>query len=357
MTFFFRRLKKLPKKLLISRTDRIGDFVLTLPVFKALSEEFEFDFSVLCQEVVTPLLDNNPHVSDIITISKNSTRASLIDEIQSRGFDTLLVLVNDTQILNLLPKLKFITTRIGPISKPSTLLQYTHPALQKRSKSHFNEAQYNLDLLRIFGMDTYSATRPEIYFRPEEITDFKLRLQETYSLFQNRHNLVVLHAGMQGSALNWSIDSYYQLLVSLLSAGHQVILTGASDEEKESNKNMILKLTNIQRENVLDLSSQLSLRELAVLTKLADLFIGPSTGPTHIANAAGTPLISFYPKIQVQSQKRWEPFMADSYIFAPQSPCNQKFKCTHDKCTYHNCMDEIDPGQVFAKAESFLSRI
>ncbi|MCP4294149.1 MAG: glycosyltransferase family 9 protein [Proteobacteria bacterium] len=357
MTFFFRRLKKPPKRLLISRTDRIGDFVLTLPVFKALSEEFDFDFSVLCQEMVTPLLDNNPYVNDIITISKNSTRASLIDEIQSRGFDTLLVLVNDTHILNLLPKLKFITTRIGPISKPSTLFHYTHPALQKRSKSLFNEAQYNLDLLRIFGIEDDSATRPEIYFKPEEITDFKLRLQKIYPLFQNRRNSVVLHAGMQGSALNWSTESYCQLLASLLSAGHQVILTGASDEEKETNKNMILKLTNAEREHVLDLSNQLSLRELAILTQLADLFIGPSTGPTHIANAAGTPLISFYPKIQVQSQKRWEPFMADSYIFTPQSPCNQKFRCIYERCSFHNCMDEIDPGQVFAKAESFLSRI
>ncbi len=40
----------------------------------------------------------------------------------------------------------------------------------------------------------------------------------------------------------------------------------------------------------------------------ASLFIGPSTGPTHIANALGIHTISIYSPIKVQSALRWSPF-------------------------------------------------
>jgi ADP-heptose:LPS heptosyltransferase len=355
MAFFLRKLKKQPRKLLISRTDRIGDFILTLPLFKVIAKELKFKFSVLCQESVTPLLLNNPYVKETITVSRHKSQEELVAEIRSQGFDTLLVLVNDRFTLKLLPQLHFIHARIGPISKPTAIFHYTHPVIQKRSHSRYNEAEYNLELLKIFGPTNYQAEKPELYFDPFELATFQKQIKQSQTTFPKTGKMIVLHAGMQGSALNWKRECYQQLLILLLTAGHYVILTGTGENEREQNQNFIHSLPEKLLKRITDLSCSLTLRELSLLIKTANLFIGPSTGPTHIANAVGTPLISFYPKIVVQAKKRWEPFLANSCIFTPPPPCGQKFRCIRERCLHFYCFDQIKPEQVFYQAELFLA--
>ncbi|NQU64592.1 MAG: glycosyltransferase family 9 protein, partial [SAR324 cluster bacterium] len=169
MARFFRKLKKNPTKLLVARTDRIGDFVLTLPVLEVLHKA-GIKASILCRTMVTPLLENNPFVDRIITVDRPD--ADPIEEIHAYGFDTLLVLVNDPIIRRLLPRLKDIPVRIGPLTKPSVFFSYTHPVLQKRSRSVMNEAEYNLELLGIFGLKPAQPPRPQLYFQEDEIQVF-----------------------------------------------------------------------------------------------------------------------------------------------------------------------------------------
>jgi len=354
MATFLKKLKNRPQKLLVARTDRIGDFVLTLPFFEVLHRELGISFSVLCQELVTPLLQNNPYVDEIITIGPGKERGELLREIQSKGFDGLLVLVNDKFILDLLPALKFIPTRIGPLSKPKTLLYYTHPVLQKRSRSIRNEAEYNLELLEIFGLANFILPRPKFHFSDNEIKDFLEKLPSLTRLQNPPSSWIILHAGMQGSALNWNEGNYRELLQRMLAEGKTVMLTGAGEQEKQLNQRLLQGIQNEFPDLLYDMSGKLSLRELAILLHLADLFIGPSTGPTHIANAAGTPLISFYPPIQVQSKIRWQPFLAESKIFVPAVHCGQKYRCIGERCQDFYCMDLITPDQVFQQVKKML---
>ena len=148
MAHFLRKLKQHPQHILVARPDRLGDFVLTLPVLEILRTVYEFEFTVLCQEAVKPLLENNPFVDTIITVKPD--REVLIDEIRTQNFDCILVLVNDPVMRKLLSKLHFIPVRIGPLSRPIALFHFTHPVVQKRSRSLRNEAEYNLELLEIF---------------------------------------------------------------------------------------------------------------------------------------------------------------------------------------------------------------
>ena len=353
MAVFLRKLSRLPKKVLVSRTDKVGDFILTLPVFEILHKQ-EISFSVLCREMVVPLLDNNPYINGIITVDQPTDK--LLDEIRTGRFETLLVLVNDPVIRPLLPKLRFIPQRIGPLSSPSVFFAYTHPVIQKRSHARMNEAEYNLELLRIFGIEDTAATRPRLFLTEKEVESFKNSKLADIGLEQSAKQFIIFFQGMRGSALNWNKTNYQTLLQKILEKGIPAILTGTGLEEGESNRILFEDLSKKFPGLLFDRTNAYSLRELSILISLAKVFIGPSTGPTHIANAVGTPLISFYSPVQVQSSIRWQPYLADSVIFSPDVACGQKFKCIGDKCRDFYCMDQITPESAFQAFQELYFR-
>ncbi|MCP4751119.1 MAG: glycosyltransferase family 9 protein [Proteobacteria bacterium] len=352
MSIFIKKLKHIPRNILVARTDKIGDFVLTLPVFEVIKKELGMNCSVLCREMVKPLLKHNPYVDNIITVNQDNDE--LVDQIQSHDFDCLLVLVNDPIIRDLLPRLRKIPVRIGPLSRLSVLFQYTHPVVQKRSRSILNEAEYNLELLKIFGLKKIIPVRPSLSFSELEISDFRPKLLKLLKTEDLPERFIVFHQGMSGSALNWSKSNYFKLLKMALKQNLVVMLTGSTEEEIRQNRLFFDELSSDFPFQLFDLTNCFSLRELAILIALSTLFIGPSTGITHIANATGTDIISFYPPIQVQSAKRWEPYMAKSFIFTPDVPCSQKYKCLGEKCSHYYCMDSITAEEVFKQLKKMV---
>ncbi len=354
MAVFLRKPTQNPKRILISRTDTIGDFILTLPVFEVLKQKLDCEISILCNKTVTPLLFNNRNIDNIITVDQQYDVQKLISKIESHQFDVLLVLVNDPIIQALLPKLKSIPVRIGPLSKPSVFFFYTHPVVQKRSRSVKNEAEYNLELLKIFNLGDIPSTKPKIFITPDEIRKFKSVKGSLFQFKNSPNQWVVLHGGMRGSALNWTKEYYQKLLIGLLNLRLNVVLTGAGQAEEDANQELRKAVDNRFPEQLVDVSNQLTLRELAVLLFLSRLYIGPSTGPTHMANAVGTRIISLYPPIKVQSAKRWEPYLADSHIFTPKVDCRQKYKCIGEKCRDYFCLDLIYPKDVLAQVEKII---
>lgn len=350
MALFLRKLQTQPRKILVARTDRIGDFILTLPVLEMLKRG-GMEPSVLCRSLVTPLLENNPFVESIIVVDREE--GDPLAEIGAAGFDCLLVLVNDPTIRRLLPRLKGIPVRIGPLSKPSVFFSYTHPVLQKRSRSMMNEAAYNLELLELLGIDSVDPPRPEIYFRPEEKQQFQSDYNELLP-GKAGEPLIVFHQGMAGSALNWRAENYFILLSGLLKNGYRVILTGYGEEEVIRNQACMEALKPKYADRLFDMSDKLSLRKLGLLIHFGDLFIGPSTGPTHLAGAVGTEIITFYPPIRVQSTRRWGPYQSPATIYTPDVDCRQKFHCSREKCPDFYCMDRIQPEVVLESIINLL---
>ncbi|MBU2514056.1 glycosyltransferase family 9 protein [bacterium] len=355
MAIFLRKLQKKPKRILVSRTDRIGDFILTLPVFETLKKELDLFLTVLCNKSAVPLLENNPFVDDVITISQNEDPTSTITTINAQNFDTLLVMVNDPLIIKLLPSVQRIPVRIGPLNKPSVLFRYSHPVIQKRSRSIMNEAEYNLELLQIFGITQLSAIKPRLYLSNEEIQAFQSKFQDLFPFESNEIPIIVLHPGMGGSALNLKFDLYRKILFELLKKNYFVALTGSDNKEYSENKRLIQAQDMAVKSKVANVAGRFTLRELSILISLARLYIGPSTGPTHLANAVQTPLITFYPPIQVQSATRWQPYLAKSSVLTPQVSCNQKYRCIGEKCSSYYCMDSIGINDVLSSLKELLS--
>ena len=77
----------------------------------------------------------------------------------------------------------------------------------------------------------------------------------------------------------------------------------------------------------------------------AAAFVGPSTGPTHLANLVGTPVLCFFSPIRVQSAMRWAPYYRDQnklQVLVPNVVCGEEKKCAGESCPYFECMDRIE---------------
>ena len=351
MNIIFRKLRQPPRKILLSRTDRIGDFILTLPVLEAINRFPRIDVTLLCRDCVVPLLKNNPYCKQVISIRDGQTPQKTLRAIRENQFDCLLVLVNDPIVRELLPGLKHIPVRIGPMNKIWVLPHYTHPIIQKRSKSTKNEAEYNLEMLRIFDTQINLNIRPKLYLTEVDIQEIEYTFPR---IFHSPKPKVALHAGMSGSALNWPVYRYQKLIEELLERDITVVLTGAGPEENMANENFIENVRHTHSGHIFNLAEQVNLRQLASLISRCDLFIGPSTGPTHIANAVQTPIVTIYPPIKVQSSIRWEPYLANAAVFVPAVSCNQKYRCREEVCSDYCCMDRISVDSILRKAEALL---
>jgi ADP-heptose:LPS heptosyltransferase len=63
------------RNILFLRYDRIGDMVITTPVFRELKREYpEINISVLASKVNQTILDNNPYVDKVYINFKNNNQ-------------------------------------------------------------------------------------------------------------------------------------------------------------------------------------------------------------------------------------------------------------------------------------------
>jgi heptosyltransferase-2 len=328
------------KKILVTRTDRIGDVVLSTPVFKSLKGSFpSMSVSVLVRGYTQDIVTDNPCVDEIILFDPEGKHRTingilrLAEEIKGKKFDTALLLFLDFKI-GLLSFLSRIPQRIGPATKLAQIF-LTNTLLQHRSKVDRHEVDYNLDLAEVLGAKPIRQS--EIYI-PDEIIK---RVNDIFS--ELRTPIVGIQPGSGGSARNWRPERYGELANKIIyETGATTFIIGGPGEEglvdrvadKGDYKGRVLKYIGYH-----------GLKELAGVISKFSVMVGPSTGPVHIASAVGTPVVSLYCPIFVCQPKRWGPIGENDIAITPDVPFCKK--CIFERCKYYDCMDRIGVDRVF----------
>ncbi len=339
--------------ILITRTDRIGDVVLTLPVIKTLTKMFPGrPLYFMVSSYAAPIVENYPGLTSVIAYdpADDSTKVSRVRQVTQQLKDlnikTALMLYYDAEVLGMIKKAG-IKERFGPLTKISGLLNYTKFQTQHRSKVQFHELEYNLNLLKMLGISDEQFD-PTLELTPSisahSVAKEKL-MQIGFDAVSKPY--MVLHATCGGSALNWRY-SYYAELASRLTAatGLSVLLTGS-----EKDAVVLASVKQHIKGNVFNTAGMFSLKELIAVISGARLFVGPSTGPMHIASATGVPVAALFAPIRVQSAHRWGPYNKESVVFTPKVECPAKLTCLKEKCPHYDCMDLISIDEVFEKAK------
>jgi ADP-heptose:LPS heptosyltransferase len=231
-----------------------------------------------------------------------------------------------------------VPVRIGPLSKAHSFVVYNRGRRQRRSRVAHHEADYNLQLLEPLGV----RVPPDRFF-PEIALAAEARVRARDWLTRNGWSegarWVAVHPGMGGSARNWPLDRYLALAGSLRAAGHDVLVTTGPGEAAIAAHFAGHRVHAPAPDDAIDV--------LAALYESMAVLVAPSTGPLHVAAAAGTPVVGLYPNLRVQSPARWGPRVADAaraVVLVPAVDCTVR----------PDCMATIGADDVVAAVERLL---
>lgn len=124
-------------------------------------------------------------------------------------------------------------------------------------------------------------------------------------LAQLRPGAVVLHAPSMWAYKQWPLDHFRVVAAELLARGRQVVLTGSKAARDQE---CIAALRDLAPSpQLLDVSGRLDFNQLVELFSRSALYIGPDTSVSHLAAAAGLPVVAIFGPT---NPLRWAPWPA-----------------------------------------------
>ncbi len=172
---------------------------------------------------------------------------------------------------------------------------------------------------------------------------------------------IIVHAPSMWPYKQWPTAHFRQLVVKLIEAGYQVVLTGSSSQ---IDQDCIQQLRDIAPSpQLIDSSGQLNFNQLVGLFQRARLYVGPDTSVTHLAASSGIHVLALFGPT---NPVRWGPWPSSPDIrqaYIPQTfeqkvhnitllqsaktcvPCS-KAGCENHTQSHSDCLNEISPDRV-----------
>lgn len=329
------------RKAIFIRLDKIGDLICTLPVDQA-SFLKDWEITWVISKGLSFIPEQASPRRKFIELDKSRPQEArrhleqLLQEIQP----AVAVSFQAPWWVSYVLWKSRVALRIGVLSKWDSFIFLNAGLRQKRSQALQHEADYNMDLVRQM-LPLTSQTDPVV-----QTPLLRLQAEPQAELLKTHHlepqRYVVVHPGMAGSALNWPIP-YYIELIGKLKKSHRVVLTGTPADETWLKK---IKEAFPKDPQVLCLQNQLTSRQLLYVLEQAKTVFAPSTGVLHLAAALGTQVFGFYSPIRVQTEKRWGARGPHVRLLTPEVNCPAVHECLGAKCPLYPCMEKITPAQV-----------
>ncbi len=287
-----------PKNILISRTDSIGDVVLTLPLCAWLKKQFPDCRIVFLGNTYTqPVIECFPAIDEIIEW-KQLQSLSIDDQIQqikALNIDSCIHVFPRKEIAKLIKKAG-VPHRIGTSHRLFHWLTCNIRPNFTRKESDLHESQLNFKLLEPLGVKEV----PSLAEIQNLLSRFKSK-EQSLPIELPEGKKVILHPKSQGSALEWPIEKYSQLAQQLADNGQTVYFTGT---QKEGD---LFRDQLPQHPNIHDVSGNFSLSEFITFISKCDTIVACSTGPLHIGAVLGLKAIGIFSQTRPIHPGRWQP--------------------------------------------------
>ncbi|MFH1552542.1 MAG: lipopolysaccharide heptosyltransferase II [Candidatus Omnitrophota bacterium] len=340
------------KNIVILRTDRIGEVLLSTMAVTAVKRQYpECKITFVTSEYSRPLVEGRTDIKEVITADTFTkdrwvSKALVLAGILRREKLDAAVILNPHKMLHLACFLAGVPRRIGYDRKWGGLL--TDKIIDERDKGEKHEVEYTMDLMRLLGIEC-AAPAPRL-FVAEETASAVGDLLAKKGIGSGKP-LVAVHPGSSNPAKIWPYQNYAQLIrrvrdeldccVAVLGTGEERVLAG--------------KIAREAGTDVLDMAGELSLKELAAFIKRSVLFIGNDTGPMHMAAALRVPVIAIFARnIPGVSPKRWRPWGDGHVVFHEAQQCDP---CYDADCPYdYRCMKAVTTDAVFEAVKELIQK-
>jgi len=296
---------KKSKRVLILKYDRIGDMVVTTPIFRELKTAYpDISISVLASEVNKDVIRYNPYIDKIYTNYKNSILNDLptLLKLRNKSFDVCIELEHSViphaifrlKIVN--PKKIISIHKDGRYGVKGSELQLYDYFTKKDKKNHFGKIW--LDTLIFFGI-TPSSNKYDIFLSDVERDRAK-------SFIFAMSNKIKIGVNIEGSFPEKSIQEkeLEQICRGLYHHYSNVMIVILASPRTISKKKKMI--TELGLDFVIPSYTTETIVDVAALVEQLDLIITPDTSIVHIASSFDKPVVSIHENNK-DSFRLWSP--------------------------------------------------
>jgi lipopolysaccharide heptosyltransferase II len=352
------------KRLLVVRTDNLGDVLMTTPALQALRHSLPAaHITLLASSAGLAAAAHLPMIDAVWRAAPSWTPAglgragapsadtdhALIERLAAGAFDAAVIFTVCTQ--SALPAA--LTCRLAGIplvlaharENPYALLSDWVPECDVVVAGMRHEVQRQLDLVRSIGCD---SADDRLHFALDDAARTRARrLLKRHGIEVSRP-FVLLHPGASAPSRRWPAQGFGRVAATLASDGWPVLLVGANDDRSALDEaSAAMQAAGAAPPPVLLCAS---LEELAALIDAAALLVANNSGPSHLAAALGTPVVTLYALTNPQHT----PWRVASRVLSHDVPCRW---CLRSQCPqqHHACLRAVREEAVAAAALELLT--
>jgi len=337
------------KRILIVRTDKVGDVILSTPVIKALRDTYPYAYiTAMIRPYTKVVLEGNPYIDELMIYDKDGKEKNWFGslrfawKLRKQRFDVAVIL-NPSNRGNLIPFLAAIPKRIGYNRKLGFLL--TDKIKDTKHMGQKHEIEYNLDLVRHLGIEPQDKNMFMPKMEDSENWAKDIFIKEKIGF---NDELIVINPASSDKSKMWPADRYAAVADRLAGKGYRIIILGGPGDRQitdEVFKNM--------RQPAINMVGNNNISQAASLLRRCQVFISTDTGPMHLASSVGIPIVAIFGrKDKGLSPVRWGPMSNKSCVLQKDPGC--------EKCLAHNCkkgflcLQAVTVDEVVQAAESLL---
>lgn len=323
-------------KILVRLPNWLGDMVMSIPFLEQLQKEYpEASVSVIVKKELEPLLQNFPPVSEKIIFSKSEYPGiggvyRFGKKIRNKSKFDLYFSLPDSFSSALMGWASGAAERIGYSNEARSI--FLTKSYKKNTSLH-RALQY-LDLLQKFTGKQYLAGA--INFANIN------GVSKTKSIIVNIHSEAISRRLPKEKAIN--------IITQLQKSMYAPIILIGGPNDIAYTKEVVNALPN--NSTIINKAGTTSLAELPLLMSSAAVMLSTDSGPAHIANAVGLPLVVLF---GAGNEKSTAPFNEEkrAVIRLGQLPCEP---CIKNTCQFGfpKCLEQLDEDKISAAILNYL---
>lgn len=351
-------LKTEKPKILISRTDRLHDVILSFPMVLALRHKYpSAHISMLVHRENLEFAQLNPDLDEVLAFDPEREHMGL------RGFFRLrrkIVKMQFDAVVSVFPRFKLaflfwissIPIRIGTSRRFFSLL-YNVRVVMSRRKGKYHEIVYNIKLLLPFGIDHFALD--EIYPRIASYPEAEKKFDEFIHKSGFASYLLIQPLPSEKVKLHWPLSYMEDLIYRILKKwGINVILIGTNKDEANLSR-MRSKILNGNANFHIEIFTSDNLSNFIPFFSNTDLFISNFGGFYYLAALLGSSIVSFFPVAHGYRPTRYAPYGPSHFtLLTPDLESCEN--CTGEKCPHYNCLSRVSPEIVLEEAEQLMKK-
>lgn len=353
-------LKTPPRNVLLLQLGEIGDVVLATPTFRAVKETHPASrLSVLVRKPCASLLEADPHLDEIIEVSKSSRKITeigrenfrLVRKLRGGAYDLVIDLRTGDRgtILAFLTGAPVRIARNDP-GQPfwrKWMLTCLLPDQPPGPSTVHPGADHSLRLVRSLGIDTKDSI-PRLVLPGKASERIRELLGSIGLCAEDRW--ITINPCSRRKYKEWVHDRWAEVADDLWIRHRLSAIFVGAPEEADTAEGIVRRCAG----RAFNLAGRTTLGELAALLAGSALHLGVDSAPPHIAAAVGAPTVTIF------GPSDWKSWTAPDDAHRVVLPGMECVPCNDTGCDGSGrsvCLEGLDTGKVLDVTEDVLRRV